>query len=78
MTGKHGEAQPSQIAIRSSGLSSHSTFVTDGIQLGSPRNFATFSMAAGAFRSFWTIKITMEFLFVGMAATTQAFIFVAE
>jgi hypothetical protein len=56
-----GDMQPSQIAIRSSGLSSHLMLVADGIQVGSLfRHFA----------AFWAIEITTEFLFVGMATTT--------
>jgi hypothetical protein len=44
--------QPSQIAIRSSGLSSHLMLVADGIQLGSLRIFAIFSTALPTFCSF--------------------------
>jgi hypothetical protein len=47
-----GDTQPSQIAIRSSGLSSPLMLVADGIQLGSLRNFAMFSRAVPTFLSF--------------------------
>jgi hypothetical protein len=46
------DMQPSQIAIRSSGLSSHSMLLADGIQLGSLRIFAMFSTAVPTFCSF--------------------------
>jgi hypothetical protein len=62
-----GDTQPSQIAIRSSGLSSHLMLVADGIQLGSrkisPRDQTPFRQ----FTAFRAIEITTEFFLVGMA-----------
>jgi hypothetical protein len=61
--------QPSQIAVRSSGLSSHLMLVVDGIQLGSRQISAMFSKAVPTFRSCLGEIIT-EFIFVGMAVAT--------
>jgi hypothetical protein len=68
----HGapDTQPSQIAIRSSGLSSPLMLVTDGIQLGSLKIFAMLSRTVPTFLSFLAIEITTEFPFVGMAVAT--------
>jgi hypothetical protein len=66
--------QPSQIAIRSTGLSSHLMLVADGIQLGSRQISACFQELFRHFAAFSAIEIATEFLFVGMATTTKEFI----
>jgi hypothetical protein len=56
-----GDVQPSQIAIRSSGLSSHLVLVAGGIQLGGLRIFAMFSRAVPTFLLFGRLRSLRNF-----------------